>query len=253
MKIKSWASGVWLVALTMFMAAPSHAESPRVLKMLLLKDAPPLSYRNEKGDFVGFNVDLGRLLCEALKAQCEFQEALHTDIISLVANGNVDVGMVSLIITPERAKRVAFTEPYRYSKTFWISHLPMTQSKNARVGVVDGSVQHKWAMDNGRQHGWRIVTLAVNPELSNALRDGRVDAVISPSSTALEIMKERDLSQAGFSARVIEAEEFNNPVAIAVNPSDKDLCEKLNAALRIIKNNGQLDKINSKYYPFRIF
>ena len=254
MKMKVLYFGLWVAAFC-FLSAAQGAEPPksRTLKLLLLKDAPPLSQRDATGNFVGFNVDLGRLLCETIKVPCEFQEAEHAKIMDLIANGDVDAGMISLIITPERAKRVLFTEPYRISKTFWISRIPLARSKKSRVAVVNGSVQHKWAERNGAHHGWLVVPVAVNSELSKSLRDGRADAVISPSSTALEIMKEKDLNQAGLRAHPIESEEFNNPVAIAVNPADKALCDQLNAALKQIKTSGQLDSINSKYFSFRVF
>lgn len=234
-------------------ARAQEAPKPRVLKLLLLQDAPPLSHRDATGRFVGFNVDLGRLLCDTMRMPCEFQETVHTRVLDLVASGAVDIGMVSLIVTPERARQVLFTNPYRLSKTFWISRIPMTQSRQAKVAVVSGSVQHRWASRKRTEHGWELVPVAVNTDLAQALRDGRADALISPSSTALEIMREKDLSPAGLSARAIESDEFNNPIAIAVNPADPELRERLNAALQWVKTSGELDKINSKYYPFRVF
>ena len=253
MKKKTWGLVSW-AALFCFALSAAHADEPskpRTLKLLLLKDNPPLSHRDAAGKFVGFNVDLGRLLCEAIKMPCEFQETEHTKVIEMISKGEVDIGMISLIVTPERAKRVLFTEPYRISKTFWISRTPLGQSAKARVAVVNGSIQHKWAQRNSAQQGWTVVPVSVNPELTRSLRDGKVDAVVSPSSAALEIMKE--LSHSGFNARPIESGEFNNPVAIAVNPADKALCEQLNAALKQIKTNGQLDSINSRYFSFRVF
>ena len=120
----------------LYPARAQEAPKPRVLKLLLLQDAPPLSHRDATGRFVGFNVDLGRLLCDTMRMSCEFQETVHTRVLDLVASGAVDIGMVSLIVTPERARQVLFTNPYRLSKTFWISRIPMTQSRQAKVAVV---------------------------------------------------------------------------------------------------------------------
>ena len=249
-RLAAWGLTCWLGLLSPF----AHGEPPpATLKVLLLKDSPPLTSRDAQGALVGFNVDLGRLLCDALKQPCEFLEAEQAKVIDLVASGAVDIGMVSLIVTPERAQRVLFTDPYRLSKTFWISRGPIAPSPRARVAVVAGSLQHRWAAQRSADQGWSLVTVGVNTELNRALRDGRADAVISPSSTALDIMKDKELAQAGFTASVIESPEFDGPVAVAVSPGNKALCERLNEALKLIKNNGQLDRINSKYYPFRVF
>src|SRR5712691_13203426 len=100
MKAKKWFFCLGLAALCTMLSLAYGAEpsKPRTLKLLLLQDAPPLSHRDASGNFVGFNVDLGRLLCETIQMPCEFQEAVHTKIVDMIANGEVDIGMVSLII-----------------------------------------------------------------------------------------------------------------------------------------------------------
>ena len=253
MKMKLLGTGL-CVAMSCALAADTQGATEgkqRTLRVLVLKDSP-LSYRDWKGNFVGFNVDFGRLLCETIKAPCEFHEIESAKVVSSVAKGEFDFTMVSLIVTPERAKQVLFTEPYRTSKTFWISQRPIGQSKQSRVAVVNGSLQHQWAERNKANHGWTLVPVGFLPDLEKSLRDGQADAVISPSSTALDIMNSKGLGE-NLAARSIESDEFNNPVAIAVNPADKELCDRLNAALKKIKTNGKLDLINSRYYSVRLF
>jgi len=254
MNMKLLGSGLCVAMSCSLIADTPSAEPPKVrtLKVLVLKDSP-LSHRVTDGKFVGFNVDLGRLLCDTIKMPCEFQEVEQTNVIGSVARGEVDFSMVALIVTPERSRQVLFTEPYKTSKTFWISRTPMPQSQQFRVAVVNGSVQHQWAERKRADYGWSLVPVAIIPELEGSLRDGKADAVISPSSTALEIMKFKALSHADLSARAIELDEFKNPVAIAVNPADRELCDRLNAALRQIRINGELHQINSRYYSARIF
>jgi ABC-type amino acid transport substrate-binding protein len=243
----------WFVILSLSQARAEDSSSVKPLSMLVLKNAPPTSYRNENGDLVGFNVELGRLLCNIIKTPCDIKETLQANVIDMIAAGEVDIGMVSLIITPERSQKVLFTEPYRMSKTFWISKVPISQSQKIKVAVVDGSIQHKWASRKMAENQWFLIKVKTNHELGDVLRNGLAEAVISPSSTSLEIMKTKDLSQAGLNARAIESDEFNNPVGIAINPGKKELRDKINDALRQVKSNGELDKLNTKYYPFRVF
>lgn len=231
----------------------AQVSSTRTLKMLVMKNIPPLSYRDGNGELTGFNVDLGKALCEVMKVKCQFEEEVFSKTIGLISSGTFDVGMIAFIITPEREKQILFTKPYRVSKTFWISKIPITKSMNAKVAVVKGTMQDTWAKQVRNQYRWSLVEVAVNSELTEVLRSGRANAAISPASTALELMKEADLRAEGLSARVIEEEIFENPVAIGVNPNDRALCDQLNVALEVLIKNGQMDKINSKYYPFRIF
>jgi len=77
--------------------------------------APPLCFKDEKGDLVGFEIDLVRLIAAGLLGdpnKVEFLIVQSEGRFPAVLSGKADFGIASTTIYPERAVRVAFTSPY---------------------------------------------------------------------------------------------------------------------------------------------
>lgn len=77
--------------------------------------SPPLCFKDEKGDLVGFEIDLVRLIAAGLLGDAKKVEFLIVQSegrFPAVLSGKADFGIASTTIYPERAARVAFTAPY---------------------------------------------------------------------------------------------------------------------------------------------
>jgi ABC-type amino acid transport substrate-binding protein len=231
----------------------AQTQPPQIFKVLVLRNSPPMSYRDESGTLTGFNVELAGLVCDALKVRCDVQETVLSKVIDQIAEGEADFTTVSLTITPERAKRVLFTEPFRRERTLWVSKLLMSQSHKARIAAVDKSLQHRWAEKNRADQDWLIVPVAMNGELGDVLISGRADAIVIAFDNSMPVMKSKGLIELGYNTRVIESDELSGPIGIAVNPANKELRDRIEASIGEMKRNGQLDRINSKYFPYRVF
>lgn len=231
------------------MATPAAAQEP--VKVLIVKDSLPMSYRDDKGVWVGFYVDMARALCATMKTRCEVKEVLLSNIVDQLSAGEGDIGFAGLHITPERSKKVLFTDPYRRGRNFFISKKSLAESKGMRVAVVSGSTAEVWAKKKQEEMQWTLAPVKVNADLGDALSEGRADAAIVPFMSAVDILERKKLTQADYGSCPIEDLSF--PVALAINPTKPELRDQVNAALTEIKANGQLDAINSKYFKFRIF
>lgn len=259
----AWARGalLWLMGgggALAGLAGPvwAEAEPPLqpVLTVLVLQNSPYMSYFNKDGVLVGFNVEVGWLLCRKLKVQCEIRQTLLAEIVDKVASGEADMGIASLTVTPERGKRVLFTVPYMRGNTLWVGRsAPSANTGPTKVAAVNGSTQHDWVVQQSTQQGWTVVPVKLNAELGDALVEKRADAVVAPIASALSILKRPELGQAGFALHPIEAEVLRGPLSIALRPGRRDLLEPLNRIIQDIQQDGQLDRINSKYFPFRVF
>ena len=106
--------------------APARAEEPQVsqLDVVLKRDkliiatystSPPLAYVDDKGDLVGFEIDLARQLAKDLlgdEKKLEFVVVQSDGRFPAVLSGKIDCGLCSTTITADRAVRIAFTYPY---------------------------------------------------------------------------------------------------------------------------------------------
>lgn len=126
--MKRLIAGAFLGALvTLLMLSPwSHAQKPgesRLYDVLkrgqlvagVTSTAPPFGYRDDKGEVVGFDVDMAHILAKSLfgdpgklKLEVLAQDARWASVQA----GKVDVAMMATTIYPDRAQKVAFTRGY---------------------------------------------------------------------------------------------------------------------------------------------
>jgi polar amino acid transport system substrate-binding protein len=77
--------------------------------------APPFCYTDDKGQLVGFDIDVARLLAKALfkdPSKIEFVVVTAEGRWPAIESGRADMGIATTTIYPDRAVRVAFTRPY---------------------------------------------------------------------------------------------------------------------------------------------
>jgi len=77
--------------------------------------APPFCFTDEKGELVGFDIDMARLIAKSLlgdEKKVEFVVVNSEGRWPAVNSGRADVGIASTTVYPDRALRVAFTRPY---------------------------------------------------------------------------------------------------------------------------------------------
>jgi len=75
-------------------------------------DRLPWIYLNAESRLVGFDVDLVHLLAADLGVGLEFVNVEPAQLARLLDDGRVDIAVGGLAVTPDRALRVRFTEPY---------------------------------------------------------------------------------------------------------------------------------------------
>ena len=78
-------------------------------------EAPPFGFVNEKGELVGFDIDIARLIAKATFGDPNKIELFKQGFAARwpnVQNGTIDFGIQVTTVYPDRAQRVAFTRAY---------------------------------------------------------------------------------------------------------------------------------------------
>ena len=91
--------------------APVAAPLPQPIRIATEGAYPPFNY-GENNEPAGFEVELGRAMCEAMAAPCTFVFQDWDGIIGGLRERRYDAIMSSLEITKERKHRVAFSKRY---------------------------------------------------------------------------------------------------------------------------------------------
>ncbi|HME23670.1 MAG TPA: transporter substrate-binding domain-containing protein [Acetobacteraceae bacterium] len=77
--------------------------------------SPPLAYVDDKGELVGFEIDMAHEIAKDLLGdpnKVEFVVLQSDGRFPAALSGKIDFGLCSTTIFPERAIRIAFTRPY---------------------------------------------------------------------------------------------------------------------------------------------
>lgn len=109
--------------MTITMMSPVAAQESRLgeivkrdkLIVATFGTAPPFCYTDEKGELVGFDIDIARLIAKSLlgdEKKVEFVVVNSEGRWPAVNSGRADIGIASTTVYPDRALRVAFTRPY---------------------------------------------------------------------------------------------------------------------------------------------
>jgi len=72
---------------------------------------PPFEYK-EKGEFVGFDIDLLKAISKELGLTYQIRGMDFNGLIPALQSGNIDLAMAGITIKPQREKVVDFSRPY---------------------------------------------------------------------------------------------------------------------------------------------
>jgi arginine/ornithine transport system substrate-binding protein len=213
----------------------------------------PFEYRDENGDLTGFEVELAEAMCEEMSANCEFVIQAWDGMIPGLMARKFDLIMSSMSITPERAERVLFSEPYYNTPGGWFARTDFdtdVTDMDAMKGLTVG-VQRGTTMDTHvTQEMGGIVTInryTTADDMVLDLEGQRLDVVF----VDYPVGEQTILSKDGFK-EVGETVKLGEGVGVAMRKRDADLAEEVNAALATLKEDGTYDTIMQKYFAYDI-
>lgn len=204
-------------------------------------DYPPFEL-SQKGELVGFDIDVANAICEHLGYTLEAQDMPFNALIGALGAGRVDFIMAGLSKTPERAKHVTFSDPY-YTVTLAVLYKDSPELENQRVGVQLGSTMETF-LNTLIEEGAPIDLIARdrNDILVQELKNGRLDCVLLESSQA------RSFAQANPSLKAADLGQADFQYAVAFPKNvDPDFLAQFNQALATLHEDGTLAALQSKW------
>lgn len=250
---------VVLLAFGMLLSACSGDEAAqsthdRVLKEGVVKigvrnDNPPMSFVDDSGAWVGFDVDLAHAMAEQLGVEAELVQVDGTTRISFLQEGRVDMSIASMNHTRKRDDAIDFSITY-----FWDN-----QSFLIRTGTyasIDDLIGQKVAANAGSSviPSWQAYSAAAGgpePEIvefedklaaMQALRDGAVEGYSEDNITLLSL--------AAGDSNLELLPGGHNPVQFGIGlPINESLWrDKVNYALQELWKDRRYHQIYEKWF-----
>ncbi len=190
-------------------------------------------------NIVGFEVDLANALAARMGRTARFVQNQWDGLVPGLERGEYDVVINGLEITPERAERIRFSNPYFYSTLTITRRLDddrVNRPEDLR-GLTTGVLKVTFAEKYVRNlDGVKVISYdsQVQPFIDLAL--GRLDAVVMDTPIALYYA-------AGPQVKNIEIQAARMSFGIGIRKSDDELLSRVNAALDSMRQDGTLKEI----------
>ena len=219
----------------------------------------PFNSLNNKGELVGFDIDIGNALCAEMQVNCEWVTADWDGMIPALMSKKFDTIVASMSITDERKQKIDFTKKYYTSpvkfarpkgSTFDISEAGL---KGKVIGVQGGTVTENFVKGKFGKVA-DIKSYGQQDEANLDFVSGRVDLIAADSFVLYDFLGSED----GAFAEAV-GPDFDDPkylgegIGIGIRKGEDSLKEKLNKAIAAIRANGVYQKINEKYFSFDVY
>jgi polar amino acid transport system substrate-binding protein len=219
---------------------------------------PPFNFIDQNNELAGFEVDLGKALCEAMAARCTFLTHQWDGIVNGLINRDYDAIMSSVAITEARKKRIAFSRRYYLmpasfmaAKSAEVAGITPEALAGKRIGTTDRS-EHA-AFLQGLYRDTEIRLYGRLDEAILDLRAERIDLVLGDKLPLTRFLASAD----GECCRLVgdapaSSAYLRRAVGVALRKEDEDLRALFDKAIEDVKRNGTYDRIRARYFPVDI-
>lgn len=233
------------ILLTAILLGASVAASAQELTFAMEPSYPPFETTNEKGEIIGFDVDVANAICKEIQATCKFKGEAFDALIPNLKAKRFDASISAIDITDARAKQVLFSDAYYDSTASYVTLKGKATLESAKnVGVQNGTTFQQYTVAETKQYTTKAYASLQSAILD--LKSGRIDMIFGDTAVLADmISKEPEMQFVG--EKVANKKYFGNGLGIAMNKSNKELAEQLNKGLAAIKANGEYQKIYDKW------
>ena len=215
-------------------------------KLIMATNAefPPYEYHD--GDaIVGIDAEIAKAIADELGMELEIEDIAFDSIIPEIVSGKADMGLAGMTVTEDRMQSVDFSDTYaKASQKIIVTEDSEIASpddlKGVIVGVQLGTTGDIYVSDL-EADGTTVERYSKGFEAVQALSQGKIDAVVIDGEPAKTFVAETE------GLKILEESFTDEEYAIAVKKGNTELLEKINGALKTLKDNGTLDEIVAKY------
>lgn len=210
----------------------------------------PMGFHNDKGDVVGFDIDLAREAAKRLGLRAVFKACDWNRIFVSLTNREIDLIWNGLTITPERGAQMALTRPYMTNRQLIVVKKgAKLKSKNElsgkRIGVQKGSTSESTllAIDGFIKKLKELKTFADNTDALQDLAAGKIDAVVVD-----EVVGRYYISKKAGVYVMLDDDFGRETYGVGLRAADRKLHAEIERVLGEMKGDGTLARISAMWF-----
>ena len=194
---------------------------------------PPMGFRDENNEIVGFDIDLAKEVANRLGVKFRAQPINWDAKEQELSTGNIDCIWNGLTITEERKAMLSFSKPYLANEQIVVIR---KNSGSSAADALDEAADFKKSLKN-------IVEFKENITALNDLEIGGVDGVVMDS-----IVANYSIVTTGKPFTVLAEGLAPENYGIAFRKNDVKLTEAVQKLLEEMKADGTVEKISTKWF-----
>ena len=231
--------------------AATKKEAGKKIVVGLDDNFPPMGFKNEKNEIVGFDIDMAKEAAKRLGRPVEFKAIDWSSKEAELKSGRIDVIWNGLNITEERKKNMLFSNPYMEAKQliFIPAGSPVKGQADLAgkvIGIQSASTAEQ-NLENDKAFAGTLKEVKKYPDCIAAMMDmeaGRVDAIITDEIVGRYYMEKKP-------GKFVALEKPVGPIGnfgIGFRLDDKALQADIQKVLDEMKKDGTSAKISKQWF-----
>ena len=224
-----------------------------VLKVGVDDTMPPMEYRDESNELVGFDIDMGNEIASRLGLEIEWVQTDWDGLLLGLSSEKYDAVISVICITEEREKTMDFSDPYYVLEELIITGKDNTEINGISdlpgklVGCQTGSANYITLTEmDGVDEADVSQYNAVTDELQD-ISTGRLDCAVMESPTAYYYAQLQD------GLRVVDDPLEGHDAGVVFDKGNDQLREAVNDVLKEMKEDGTLSELSVKWFGVDIY
>jgi len=246
---------VLLVAAGLLSSVSAMAQE--TLRYGLESQYPPFESRNASGELEGFDIELGKAICQVGNFKCSWVESSFDALIPALVAKKFDAINSAMNITAARMKSIDFTKPiYRIPSQLMVktgSNLAPTVAalKGKNIGVLQGSVQETFAKKHWEPQGVIVTSYQDQNQVYNDMVAGRLDGTLVMSAAGQSgFLAKPQGEDFSFAGKPVEDDQILGVgIGFGLRKGDIKLKQELDAAISKVQADGTVTKLAAKFFP----
>ena len=210
---------------------------------------PPFAYIDKTGTPSGFDVEALNWIAKEMGYEVEHKAFDWDGIITSLLTKKIDIVASGMSITPDRLKKVNFTNPYWKIEQVMVvkkdSDLTIEEILNTGkvIGVQQGTSEAKWIKAEAKKNGWKLELRYYNssPLAVEDILNGRIAAAAMDDAPAKDAASKKAVKSIGPFG--MPSEDFG----YAIRKNDAQLLKDMNEGLKRLMASPYWQELIEKY------
>lgn len=208
----------------------------------------PWTYHDESGTLVGFDVEVGQQIAEALGVETTFVEGEWDGLLAGLDAGRYDIMINGVDITEERSDAYDFSDPYAYNRTAVIvsgDNTDIASMEDLEGKRTANTISSTYA-EVAEGYGAEVTGVDDLNQTFELLLSGRIDATLNAEVTYYDYMEAHP--DANIKIACLDPEATEVAIPFRKGEETASLREAVNQALADMRESGALSELSEKCF-----